>query len=252
MMFISTLLIETGQNPDRPRPGRVWLRNLYHVHQRLCMAFPAAQRKTEDPLFIKPFDPKDFGEHVHVRRQNGKGFLFRIDPVPGGRAAIIVQSAIEPDWDYAFHNVEFLVAAQTKPYSPAFEKGETLRFRLLANPVKKLRENSVHPDGKPVDPKWKGKRVPVPVAEFPAWLDKRAERAGFEVDESELQAVPGYVYAKEGREREDRAGRRYRSVRYDGLLKVADPPLFAESLAAGLGPAKAFGFGLLSVARPGP
>ncbi len=40
-MYLSSLLIDVGDNPDRPRPGRLWLRNLYHVHQRLCMAFPS-------------------------------------------------------------------------------------------------------------------------------------------------------------------------------------------------------------------
>ena len=51
-MFLSCLLIDIGDNPDRPRPGRIWLRNLYHVHQRLCMAFPSDPRKTDDRDFL--------------------------------------------------------------------------------------------------------------------------------------------------------------------------------------------------------
>ena len=48
-MYLSCLLIDVGDNPDRPRPGRLWLRNLYHVHQRLCMAFPSARKtRTSD------------------------------------------------------------------------------------------------------------------------------------------------------------------------------------------------------------
>ena len=93
-MFLSCLLIDTGINPDRPRPGRMWLRNLYHVHQRLCMAFPSAPRISEDPEFLKPFKPEDFGKkQVHVKREADSGFLFRIDPEPDGRAVILVQSA---------------------------------------------------------------------------------------------------------------------------------------------------------------
>jgi CRISPR system Cascade subunit CasE len=42
----------------------------------------------------------------------------------------------------------------------------------------------------------------------------------------------------------------FQSVRFEGLLTVIDPERFCQTLAAGIGSAKAFGFGLLSVARP--
>jgi CRISPR system Cascade subunit CasE len=38
-------------------------------------------------------------------------------------------------------------------------------------------------------------------------------------------------------------------VRFDGRLTVLDSARFAETLAAGVGRAKGFGFGLLSVLR---
>jgi CRISPR system Cascade subunit CasE len=38
-------------------------------------------------------------------------------------------------------------------------------------------------------------------------------------------------------------------VDFDGVLRVTDPALFTQSLAAGIGAGKAWGFGLLSVAR---
>lgn len=43
-------------------------------------------------------------------------------------------------------------------------------------------------------------------------------------------------------------GQRLRSVRYDGTLSVTDPVKFHQTLCSGIGPAKAFGFGLLSIA----
>lgn len=99
-MYISCLLINVGDNPDRPRPGRLWLRNLYHVHQRLCMAFPSDPRKTSDPHFLSPYTPSDFPEQrhladktktevgpevlrqVHSPRARGSGFLFASTPDP--------------------------------------------------------------------------------------------------------------------------------------------------------------------------
>ena len=41
------------------------------------------------------------------------------------------------------------------------------------------------------------------------------------------------------------------SVQFDGVLQVVEPALFVHAIAAGIGSGKAFGFGLLSVARAG-
>jgi len=267
-MYISLLLIDTGDNPDRPRPGRIWLRNLYHVHQRLCMAFPSDSRKSADAHFLKPFNPEEFGKgHVHVNRAENSGFLFRIDPLPNGRAAILVQSVIEPDWEYAFHNACYLLAAKPhcRPFDPRFTSGQRLRFRLAANPTRRLSEKS--PDAKRESFR---KRVPVPTDKLPDWLARRADSAGFHI--LKLNSIQtGYVYFKKpgpearksptnqiscdddhGSDKHDNSDKdqksRLRLARYEGVLEVTDPDKFRKTIVSGLGSAKAFGFGLLSVA----
>jgi CRISPR system Cascade subunit CasE len=242
-MFLSYLLIDVGEDPDRPRPGRLWLRNLYHVHQRLCMAFPSESRKSEDQDFLKPYKPDDFAQgHVHTPRDADAGFLFRIDPQPGGGVVILVQSALKPDWAYAFHNADYLLAAppQVKPFNLHFELNQRLRFRLVANPTRKIDTKS-GPDGQ----RRNGKRVPVPADKFDEWLTSRAAPAGFSV-EGLIGVQAGYLYAKDNKAANGK-GQRLRSVRYDGVLKVTDPARFQETLLKGVGPGKAFGFGLLSV-----
>jgi len=289
-MFLSRLIIDVGENPDRPRPGRLWLRNLYHVHQRLCMAFPSDPRKQRDPDFLAPYDPSDFPEQrhqadqkktednakilrqVHAKRDQDTGFLFRIDPLPGSRAMILVQSPIEPDWDYAFQNASFLRAYDVKYYDPPFKKDDFLRFRLVANPTKRLSRNSREAGGQPLD-KWqnkdgKGKRVPVPSAteieawrrnnpdqdarmfidsQLFGWLERQGEKAGFSVKEKTTTIRPGYSYWKKPR---DSRGQRLRTVRYDGFLQVTDADRLRDTLIQGLGPGKAYGLGLLSLAPP--
>lgn len=242
-MFLSHLCIDMGNNPDRPRPGRKWLGNLYRVHQRLCMAFPSEERKSDDPHFLKPFKPEDFGDkQVHVERKEISGFLFRIDPMMQGRATILVQSALKPNWDYAFHNADYFLAAnpETKIYNPVFVQNQVLRFRLLANPTRKIDTKS-GADGK----RRHGKRVPVQTDQLDNWLESRAEAGGFTVERDSIVIQPSYIYVnKEGKGQ----GKRLRSARYDGILKVANPELFNDTIIKGIGPAKAFGFGLLSVA----
>ena len=189
-MYLSYLLIEVGDNPDRPRPGRLWLRNLYRVHQRLCMAFPSKSRESNDPVFLKPYLPENFAaKQVHVSRTADAGFLFRIDPHPGGSPAILVQSALKPDWGYAFHNAGYLLAAppEVKSVEFHFTEGQELRFRLLANPTRRLSPRSLGPDGQPIRPdvwqneKGKGTRGPVPADRLLDWLARRADLAGFKM-----------------------------------------------------------------------
>jgi len=248
-MYLSYLLINVGENPDRPRPGRLWLRNLYRVHQRLCMAFPSNERRHRDKQFLRPYNPQDFATaEVHAPRSGNAGFLFRVEPRPGGNPVIVVQSACRPDWDYAFHNARYLLAAQpTEPkvYDPYFKPNERLRLRLKANPTRRACKNSRHPSGRPLDAKWIGKRIPVPADGLQDWLAHRAERAGFQVA-AVTSTLPGYVYFNKSGERG--AGHRLLSVLFEGLLEVTDPEAFVKTLQAGVGPGKAFGFGLLSVA----
>lgn len=261
-MYLSSLLIDVGENPDRPRPGRLWLRNLYRVHQRLCMAFPSRERKRDDPSFLKPFDPSGL-KHVHGPRTAQQAFLFRIDSLANGRAMIIVQSAREPDWSYAFHNARHFLAAgpQVKEFDPCFDKDQVFQFRLLANPVRKVSPRSLDSRGKPFDERWIGKDVPVATPDLDTWLERRAEPRWSPPKNSEntqsppgfrllkiIHIEPGYAYVSKTRERG--AGRRLRSARYDGMLEVTDMGHFRNTLISGIGPGKAFGFGMLSLAPP--
>ena len=260
-MYLSCLLIDVGDNPDHPRPGRLWLRNLYHVHQRLCMAFPSEQRIGKDPQFLEPWDPADFPEQrhladrptrevgpdvlrqVHSQRDRCRGFLFRIDPQPCGRAVILVQSGLKPDWGYAFQNASYLLAAppEAKSFDPCFGEGECFRFRLVANPTRKIDTKSG-----PDRCRRNGRRVPVPTDQLYEWLALRAEAAGFSVDKDSITIQPGYIYVSNPR---NGNGQRLRSAQYDGTLRITNAPCFQETVVRGIGSAKAFGFGLLSLAR---
>lgn len=251
-MYLSLLEVNIDASP-----GRLWIRNIYHVHQRLCMAFPSSQQKETDPEFIASFNPEGF-QHVHdgnKPRSGEQSFLFRIDPLPPGRAMITVQSAISPDWEYAFQNARYLLTGPPKtiPFTPTFNTGQTLKFRLAANPTKRLRKDSIGPDGNPVQERWIGKRVPVPTNEMESWLSLRASNGGFSVEH--LNTVQtGYAYFSKRRNESQTVGTnskheaRLRQVIYEGDLKITESDVFSATLIKGIGSAKGFGFGLLSVA----
>jgi len=137
---------------------------------------------------------------------------------------------------------------------------------LLANPTKRI--------GKVAEGNsdLKGKRVGLLREEERIdWLIRKGQErekgrpGGFEIimkeveDEAgEIKRVPrvdGRVEGKQkGRKKHD--GRSYLTthlaVRFDGLLRITDADAFRETLIRGIGPAKAFGFGLLSIAPVRP
>lgn len=274
-MYLSHLLIDVGDNPDRPRPGRLWLRNLYHVHQRLCMAFPSSKRKEDDPAMLKPFYPDDFAaDQVHMPRDYNAGFLFRIDPHPGGNVSIIVLSALKPDWDFAFGldpnrkdpdtgkpfgNAGYLLAAppsEPQPLNLKIEPGAKFRFRLKVNPTRRLRAESVDKKGQKIDEKKIGGRVPVPYDKLKEWLVRKGtgdiktkyEGCGFQLLEI-TNTTTGYVYFNQpiAKGQKEKKGCLF-SVLFDGILEITDVVKFKKALISGIGSAKAFGFGLITIA----
>ena len=306
-MHHSHLLINVGNNPDRPdwNACRKWLRNLYRVHQRLCMAFPSVvpAEHEREAAYCRPFDAKQFlhlhelpsqsnGCDVHQTRNGENGFLFRVDyPVDAElrvrRPVIIVQSAgeKEPDWRLAFGldkdqndskrpprgNAGFLLAAppQTKPVSIALDgdalllsspkqslthrilPGDIMRFRLRANPTRKVQDGSANGKRKRVEPKleahvdWLACKLG-DAGEFPGSFinDERT------VHENIKAFVPGWAYGWRTKYEPEQPGQRMQwwSVLFEGEFRVKDTAALKSLLESGIGPGKAFGFGLLSIA----
>lgn len=113
-----------------------------------------------------------------------------------------------------------------------------MRFRLLANATRKI-DTKTGPDGR----RRKGKRVPVRPERVLDWLLERAREAGFELDAGSVTVQTGYV----GFRHPLLKAANLFAARYDGLLTVTDPARFRAAVQGGIGPAKAFGFGLLTV-----
>ncbi len=248
-MYLSHLLINVGDNPDRPRPGRLWLRNVYHVHQRLWMAFPTEAQRTADPEFLAPFNPKGFA---------APRFLFRVDNSVERncpRAVIVVLSGSEPNWRYAFQNARTFLAAEaeTREYSPTFATGQEFCFRIRVNLSKK--SVKYRKTGEKTDtegrPRTQGKRIALtwekdqrPDEVIVPWFARKGPRNGFELRKCEVIQI-GWVNAFRPGKGERM---KFRSALLEGIFAVKDEKALADAIAAGIGSAKAFGFGLLSVA----
>ena len=230
-MYLSKLIL----NPDHAQ-ARQDLTSPYELHRTLGRAFPSAETK---------------------RYRQECGVLFRVEPPTRQETAVLVQSTAKPDWS-RLQNGYALRADGPKAVAPAIAEGQRLRFRLLANPVRRTREEGE-------DGKSRVRRVPLVHAgpnaaghgTYWEWLERQGARCGFAVDREQTLDVPlgggrRRAGSPSGKTAEGKRAQGHFGVRFDGVLEVTDDEALGAAVQQGIGPAKAYGFGLLSLAPAGP
>jgi CRISPR system Cascade subunit CasE len=196
------------------------------LHVRLMSAFPATA-----------------GSRADV------GLLHRVERDRAGRPQVLVQSRLRPDWSRLPERYLAAPAAlkEIDGVFNAIRPGLRLRFRLRANPTKRLlrEERRVGLPPRVDRGGLEGKRVALLREEEQlAWLERRAKAAGFRI----VSALARPEMEVGGR-KTDGTNLAFGAVSFDGVLLVDDPERFRDALERGIGPGKAYGFGLLSVAR---
>ena len=161
--------------------------------------------------------------------------LFRLDTDrETGGMSVLVQSENEPDWGKLNGVTGFVTGYEWKQFDPVFVREQVLRFRLRANPTKRVKET--------------GKRQGILGEEAQTdWLRKKGSQNRFEVIEV-MVTKEGFAEDKLTDKNEEKHNLTMLSVRFDGLLRVIDPEAFRRTIEQGIGSAKGLGFGLLSLA----
>lgn len=189
------------------------------------------------------------------------GVLFRLEIGRSEGTSLLVQSRIKPDWlklpgDYLDPAEADNPAVKdvSRIYS-GISTGQVLSFRLRANVTRRVNKHSKFgdPDHKS---EWKGKRVEIWGENRQLeWLFRKGQAAGFDVVTAHLDGDKEYLEAGanpggklEGKKNEKRLS--FGAVTFEGLLRVVEVEKFRETISKGIGPAKAYGFGLLSIAAP--
>ena len=166
-----------------------------------------------------------------------------IDPGDDERAlwriegdTLIAQTRYPPDWTAVERRK--LAMSEVRPYYPTINAGDSLSFRLCANPTIKLARAG--DDGQ-------GKRVGLTgEAGQRAWLERKAALGGFVVTDLTIRCEGHRCYWRP----RDRRMMNLLTVEYGGVLTVLDAERFATTLAQGIGPAKGLGYGLLLLNAP--
>ena len=114
------------------------------------------------------------------------------------------------------------------------QNGGKYRFRLCANPVYSLKR----PDGE------RGRVVPhVTVEQQEEWLEKQSEKKGFSLDTFVIVQRELKKFTRQ---------KKYvtlHTATYEGILTIGDVAIFRDALTQGIGRAKSYGCGLLTLAR---
>lgn len=173
---------------------------------------------------------------VHQRLMMACGsdprMLFRIEE-DDAAPRILVQSWNLPDWPVSFDSFHVLAQpVEVKPFELHLSAGQALRFCLVANPTVKR----------------DGRRLGLlGETEQQAWLERKLSGSGAEMAACRATSL-GLTHS---RKKADDSEPVHLMVRFEGLLHVKDPEKLAAAVSAGIGAAKGFGCGLLSLARAG-
>lgn len=236
-----------------PQSRRVWddLGNLQNMHRTVSKAFPAIEADAAAPRREQRTPRSEYN------------LLHRVDfDQRGGKAVLLVQSKVQPDWSFLREGYAAEIECKTvhEQYA-AVENGMRLLFRLRANPTKRVGKSDTKAAERFHESKIR-RRVELIGDERETveekqirWLARKGENAGFRLTgvrikdnvENAVAAAQGKINFK--KKRSDDRKITFGSVIFEGVLEVTDAEKFRAALQIGIGTGKAYGFGLLSIAR---
>jgi len=157
--------------------------------------------------------------------------LYRVEE-GASNPVILVQSSTAPVWADAFSEFDVLsYNPEVKQFTPVFQPEGLFHFRLTANPT--VTRNN--------------KRFGLFREEDQlSWIQRQMKKSGCDLIECQVTRLglqrSGKYPVK------DPHMHTHFGAQFDGTLKVVEPEKLAAAVQNGIGPAKAYGFGLLSLA----
>ena len=239
-VYLSRILFDV-----RSRHSQRLIADCHELHRSLMQAFPQAPGGVSArDYFGVLFRGESVGAHPHMYR-------------------VLVQSQHKPDWScIPDHTLATSPDERSNPVVRSIDheyaildEGTNLSFRLRANPTKRVNTRNMDAPAEV-----RGKRLALSSDDDRiAWLVRHAARAGFEVvrtdvqlDERDVRITPQpQSHGWKKRDLQSHHRLTFGSVTFEGILRVTDQEQFRQALLEGIGPGKAYGFGLLSIALVG-
>ncbi|MFF2779438.1 type I-E CRISPR-associated protein Cas6/Cse3/CasE [Streptomyces sp. NPDC058052] len=202
--------------------------------------------------------------------------LWRLETTDRHQPHLLVLTHSKPDWSHLVEQAGWPQGdgehARIRDYNPLLDRiarGREFAFRLTANPV----QNTRHPEKLTTsqadranrttgeDRRARGYRLAHRTAAHQlAWLLAKTPHLGFEIpavrgasdahDEEPASADVRLTARSQLRFRKNRSDRQVTlsTATFEGRLRVTDPTALRAALLEGIGPAKSYGCGLLTLA----
>jgi CRISPR system Cascade subunit CasE len=222
---------------------------MYLTRFRFNTARRESRRLLSGPQHLHAAVLHAFPEPDRLQGDSGR-ILWRLDSAARHDAVLYLASPEEPDLTHLVEQAGWPARGltegwDTRPYDKlldALEAGQRWAFRLTANPVHYARSK---PDG---PKRW----VPHTTVEHQRrWLLDRSERSGFTIA-AQADGTPNLVvrdrswlqFAKADAPRNVTLT----TATFEGVLAIADPEALRHTMVHGIGKAKAYGCGMLTLA----
>ncbi|SNT60778.1 CRISPR system Cascade subunit CasE [Actinomadura meyerae] len=215
-----------------------------------------ARKMLSSPQVLHAAVMSSFAE-LPVDRQDGPRVLWRLDRDSQSRTHLCIVSPYKPDLTHLVEQAGWPTTArwETYDYGPFLDRlstGDQWAFRLTANPVHSVRNK----DGAPTKT-----TAHIGPRNQARWLLQRQEGAGFAVarkpapsgTQDELDRHQLIVHSRRDLAFKKKGGGKpvtLVTATFDGRLEVTDPDAFRRALTHGIGKAKAYGCGLMTLAKP--
>lgn len=231
--------------------SRIWLNPLRRGAQRFIRSPQALHAAVLGGLSRQPVDER---------------VLWRLETTEQRRAELLVLTQSLPAWDHLIEQAGWTTSEEpqftVRPYDAVLAqvaRGREFSFRLRANPVSATRQPSKPSPSQlrhlTSSTRTRGVRVPHrTVAHQLAWLTERAPGWGFRFPETE-DGKPDVCIVERSRLVFSKSAENGDAVvlhraTFQGRVMIDSPDLARESLLRGVGPARAYGCGLITLAPP--
>ncbi|MFN1193177.1 type I-E CRISPR-associated protein Cas6/Cse3/CasE [[Kitasatospora] papulosa] len=177
-------------------------------------------------------------DHTGPAPRAAAGLLFRTEPGPD--PILLVQTAHAPDLTALPTSYGTARTIDLTPLMNSLTPGRTMRYRITAAPT--VARSAGNPTRHPTTGKRRGKITHLTGDDAIAWWQRRAMAVGLEpVTVSSLpRPFP--------RARSTRSSPYFTLTQFDGVAHITDNGLLTHALKNGIGRAKSYGAGLLSLA----
>lgn len=234
-----------------PYLSRIWLNPLRTRAQRMLRNPQVLHAAVLGGLSRQPVDER---------------VLWRLEWDSPHRARLLVLTQSAPSWEHLVEQAGWPGAdkpqALVKPYEPLLERivrGREFVFRLRANPVtaKRTPTKPSASQHRRIEASDRPRSARVPhrtVAHQLTWFEERVEKWGFGIPDTidgrsdvRLSGRDRVVFNKSGSG--DACGRQVviQTATFEGRLRVEDPSTALASLLGGVGSARAYGCGLITL-----